>query len=244
MPKTAPAPTPATPLTTQVVGSRVIVYQVIGSTNDRALAIGGDGTVIVANAQTAGRGRHGRSWHSIPGKGLYFSVAFDKPVEGLAFAAPLAVRDALAPYCEPRVKWPNDILLNDLKCCGVLIETRQGRTALGIGINVSHTEEDFPPELRGRVTSLELATGRCFDRGELLRDVLTHLDHRVMVIRSGGADDVFAEWAAACGLVRRRVRSGGVEGIVNAIDRDGGLLLATEHGAARVVFGEIVELED
>ena len=79
----------ATPLITHIVGSRVIVYETITSTNDRALRLGGDGTVIVAEMQTAGRGRHGRAWHSKPGMGLYFSVAFDRPTEGLAFAAPL-----------------------------------------------------------------------------------------------------------------------------------------------------------
>ena len=113
----------ATPLVTHVVGSRVLVYESIGSTSDCALRLGGEGTVIVADMQTSGRGRHGRTWHSLPGKGLWFSVAFDHPVEGLAFAAPLAVRDAVSPYAAATIKWPNDLLIDGKKFCGVLIET-------------------------------------------------------------------------------------------------------------------------
>lgn len=233
----------ATPLITHVVGSRVIVYETTASTNDCALRLGGDGTVIVAETQTAGRGRHGRPWHSVPGMGLYFSVAFERPVGGLAFAAPLAVRDAAAPFADASIKWPNDVLIGGRKFCGVLVETRQGRTAVGIGINVHHRTEDFPEDLRGRATSIDAATGGHCDRGELLRDVLTHLDAHVMVIRSGDGGRVFAEWAEACGAVGRRVRCARCEGVVEAIDRDGALIVGTVLGPQRVLLGEIVELE-
>ncbi len=233
----------ATPLITNVVGSRVIVYETITSTNDRALRLGGEGTVIVAETQTAGRGRHGRAWHSVPGLGLYFSVAFERPIAGLAFAAPLAVRDAVAPIAEAAVKWPNDVLIGGRKFCGVLVETRQGRTAVGIGINVHHRPEDFPEALRDRATSIEAATGIHCDRGELLRDVLTHLDQRVMAIRSGKVEQVFSEWAESCGVVGRRVRCARCEGVVHAIDPDGALVIHAVDGPKRVLLGEIVELE-
>ncbi|MBM3290417.1 MAG: biotin--[acetyl-CoA-carboxylase] ligase [Candidatus Hydrogenedentes bacterium] len=244
MPDTLRTPRPiATPLNTLIVGSRVIVYETTSSTNDCALRLGGEGTVIVAETQTAGRGRHGRSWHSAPGMGLYFSVAFERSIEGLAFAAPLAVRDAVAPFADATVKWPNDVLIGGRKFCGVLIEARQGRTAVGIGINVHHHTEDLPVELRERATSIEAATGAHCDRGELLRDVLTHLDARVIVIRSGGFDRVFSEWAEACGAVGRRVRCARCEGVVETIDRDGALIVGTARGPQRVMLGEIVELE-
>ncbi|MDZ4857713.1 MAG: biotin--[acetyl-CoA-carboxylase] ligase [Candidatus Hydrogenedentes bacterium] len=244
MPDTATRPPLlATPLVTHVVGSRVLIYESIGSTSDCALRLGGDGTVIVANEQTAGRGRHGRTWHSEAGKGLWFSVAFEHAIEGLAFAAPLAVRDAVAPLVRATIKWPNDVLIGGRKFCGVLIETRRGRTALGIGINAHHAESDFPDELHGRATSIEAATGVHWDRGELLRDVLTRLDERIMVIRSGGLDGVFAEWAEACGLVGRRMRAAGMEGRVHAIDTDGALVMETAAGLRRVLFGEPIELE-
>ena len=244
MPDVLRTPPPiATPLITNVVGSRVIVYETITSTNDRALRLGGEGTVIVAETQTAGRGRHGRTWHSAPGMGLYFSVVFERPIEGLAFAAPLAVRDAVGPMVDVAVKWPNDVLIHGRKFCGVLVEARQGRTAVGIGINVHHRAEDFPETLRDRATSIEAASGIHCDRGELLRDVLTRLDERVMVIRSGGIERVFSEWAEACGVVGRRVRGVRCEGIVRAIDPDGALVIDTVAGPQRVLLGEVVELE-
>lgn len=237
-------PALATPLITHVVGSRVLVYEEIGSTNDRALRLGGDGTVIVADAQTAGRGRHGRSWHSAPGLGLWFSVVFEKATPGLAFAAPLAVRDALAPHVRATIKWPNDVLIGGKKVCGVLVENRLGRTVVGIGINVHHQMDDFPPELQDRATSIERACRVSIDRGVLLREVLTRLDERVMVIRSGGFQRVYEEWTEACGIVGKRIHCGALVGIVNSVDRDGALVVATHLGQQRILLGEVVELED
>lgn len=228
-------------LATSVVGSRVFVYEQVESTNDRALRFGGEGAVIVADRQTAGRGRHGRAWHSGAGLGLWFSVAFESPIEGLAFAAPLSVQEALRAYGPATVKWPNDVLLDGKKVCGILLETRRGRTALGIGINVHHRPEDFPGPLRAAATSVEAATGRRCDRGVLLRDVLTNLDEMVMVLRAGGVGPIWRKWAAACGMVGRRVRSDRCEGVVAAIDRDGALIVEAAGGLRRVLLGEVLE---
>lgn len=232
----------ATPLHTSIVGSRVLVYEEVTSTNDRALQLRGHGIVVVADRQTAGRGRHGRSWASAPGLGLWFSIGFDGPCEGLAFAAPLSVRDVLNTYGYAAVKWPNDVLLNGKKVCGILLESRRNRTALGIGINVHHQAADFPEELHSKATSIELATGYCVDRGSLLRDVLTSLDARVVSLRDGRLDAIHAEWSEACGVVGRRVRYHDRVGTVRALDRDGALLVETDRGIERVLLGEIVEL--
>ncbi len=233
----------ATPLNTTFVGSRVLVYEEVTSTNDRALALGGDGLVVAADMQTAGRGRHGRSWHSEPGLGLWFSVVFERPLEGLPMAAPLAVRDVLKAWGEAVVKWPNDVLLNGRKVCGVLVESRRNRTALGIGINVHHTEEDFPFELRDRATSVEMASGKTCDRRVLLRDVLVRLDERVAQLRGGGFAQIHAEWSEACHIVGRRIRHEGREGFVQSIDRDGALVVETSNGRERILLGEIIELD-
>ncbi len=233
----------ATPLNTTFVGSRVLVYEEITSTNDRALTLGGDGLVVVADMQWAGRGRHGRSWHSEPGLGLWFSVVFEKPQEGLAFVAPLAIRDVLKGWGHAIVKWPNDVLLNGRKVSGVLVEGRRGRTALGIGINVHHTEDDFPIELREKATSVELASGRDCERSTLLRDVLTRLDERILVLRAGQLDRVHTEWAEACGIVGRRIRHEGREGVVQSVERDGALVVETPLGRERILLGEIIELD-
>ena len=158
-------------------------------------------------------------------------------------AAPLAVRDALSPVAETTIKWPNDVLIDGKKFCGVLVEARQGRIVVGIGINVHHRAEDFPDVLRNRATSIEAATGVHVDRGELLRDVLTHLDERVVAIRAGCVAQVFGEWAALCGVVGRRLRCASCEGRVQFIDTDGALVIQSEDGPKRVMLGEIVELE-
>lgn len=232
----------ATPLHTSFVGSRVLMYEEVESTNDRALHLGGDGTVIIADRQTAGRGRHGRAWDSRAGLGLWFSVAFESPIDGLAFAAPLAVRDALKPVCDCTVKWPNDVLAAGRKLCGILVESRNNRMALGIGINVRHTPDDFPPELRDRATSIEAVSGRSLERGPLLRDILTELDRRIMVLRQGGIEAVRREWVEACAIVGRRVRCGEASGVVKDITPEGGLVLETADGLRQVLLGEIVEL--
>jgi BirA family biotin operon repressor/biotin-[acetyl-CoA-carboxylase] ligase len=232
------------------VGSRVLLYETVESTNDRAFRVGGEGTVIVADCQTAGRGRHGRSWDSKPGLGLWFSVAFENAIDGLAFAAPLAVHDALRSYCAATVKWPNDVLIDGKKCCGVLVESRRGTTVLGIGINVGHRPEDFPPEFREKATSVEAASGRACNRGELLRDVLTELDHQIMVLREHGMGPVWREWVEACAILGRRVRCGNQSddlrkssGVITDVMADGGLVLATDEGPRRVLLGELLELD-
>jgi len=96
------------PLDTLCVGARIIALRKVDSTNSVAFRVGGDGTVVVADRQTAGRGRHGRAWHSAPGLGLWFSVAFEEILDGLMFAGALAVRDALRHVSALEVKWPND----------------------------------------------------------------------------------------------------------------------------------------
>ena len=103
------------------------------STNALALEPGLDGAVYLAERQRTGRGRFGRSWHSAPGLGLWFSVRLTGNPDGLLFAAGLAMRDALGAFVPVSLKWPNDIMSGCRKICGMLLERRDGRIALGIG---------------------------------------------------------------------------------------------------------------
>jgi len=245
MPQTSPhADLVASSLDTHIVGSRVLVLEQTESTNDLALRLGGDGTVIVADTQTAGRGRHGRAWHSPPGLGLWFSVAFEGAGEGLQFAAPLAVRDALRPWCRIDIKWPNDLLVDGKKLGGILIEQRGNRTALGIGINVRHRIEDFPGDLCVTATSLRLAAAKPCARDEVLRAVLTALDEKIMVMRSGKNEALHRDWAAACNIQGQRVRAGTVDGIVESIDETGALIVRTDDGPQRILFGQGIEIRE
>lgn len=230
------------PLNTEVIGGEILIFGQIDSTNEHALNRGGEGAVFIADKQTAGRGRHGRSWHSAPGLGLWFSIAFESPMEGLLFAGALAVRDALRPFIEVTFKWPNDVLAGGKKVCGILVEHRQARSALGIGINVRHRPEDFPEELREHATSLELATGHPVERCVVLRDVLHKLDGRVKLLQSGGLEELRREWAEACRLTGRRIRFEDMEGTVADIDSTGALIIATSQGRRRLISGAVTVL--
>lgn len=227
----------------RVVGSRMLFLDEVGSTNDCALGIGGDGTVVVAESQTQGRGRHGRTWYSGRGLGLWFSVAFEGNLEGLSFAATLAVRDVVARLCPVSIKWPNDLLTEGKKIGGILVEHRQHRTVLGVGLNVHHRREDFPEDVRDRAISIDMATQRRYSRRKLLKAILARLDERVRALRSGQEEAVWWEWAQACAMEGRRVWYRDIVAVVTQIDRTGALILTTPLGERRVVFGEVIEQE-
>jgi len=229
----------ASPLRTELLGARVLALEEADSTNLVALRIEGHGVVVVADRQTAGRGRHGKSWDSKAGLGLWFSVGFEGAIDGLGFAAALAVRDALAPRCAVTVKWPNDLLIDGKKVCGILVENKCNRTALGIGINVRHQPADFPEEVRAIATSLEYATGQSWDRDELLAEIITLLDRRVMVLLRGGYEAIRSEWAVACNLKGRLVQFEGTEAVVAEIDGDGALIVTLPGGNRRLMAGEV-----
>ena len=182
-----------------------------GSTNDLALALSNtgapDSTLVVADSQNAGRGRlAGRSWHSPPGTGLYFSLILrprlapaDFPK--LTLAAGLALCKALEnhTHCQPRLKWPNDLFLHNKKCGGILTETQAvagaGQTAvvIGIGLNVNTPPETFA-ELRVKATSLLAETGASYERGPLLAAILSELDLVVARLEQGDFPSILAEW--------------------------------------------------
>ncbi len=230
---------------TQIVGREIVTFGVIDSTNAYGLQHGRDGMVIVADRQTAGRGRLGHTWHSAPGLGLWFTVVFEDKGDGLPFAAPLAVRDALAERCTLRVKWPNDLLLhNGKKVCGILLERRNDITVLGIGLNVHHARDDFPPELRDKAGSLQSELGGEWDRCHILRDILTQLDGKVMLIRDQGVEPLRAPWAEACDIIGRKIQCGTHKGTVVNIDSHGALILNTAGGDQIIHSGAITYLDE
>ena len=227
------------PFDTRTVGSWTLAFDSLESTQGTALEYQHDGLVVIADRQLAGRGSHGRSWHSPPGLGLYFSVLLSGSPQGMAWAGALAVRDAVSPVAAPTLKWPNDLLLDGRKIAGVLVEHRTGWNAVGIGINVHHQPDDFPPDLRASAGSLEQITGREWDRKQLLSDVLTELERYVCVLRGGGLDDLRTQWLNACGVAGRRVRQGALEGVVRAIDDDGALVVDADGVTRRLMRGPI-----
>ncbi|MCX6624947.1 MAG: biotin--[acetyl-CoA-carboxylase] ligase, partial [Acidobacteria bacterium] len=156
-----------------------------------ALADCPSGTVVGADEQTSGHGRFGRPWHSERDAGLYFSIVLrpaiamaDIPVVTLALG--LAVAGAIAGECgvECDLRWPNDVLIGERKCAGILTELHGEAVVAGVGINVNHTS--LPPELAGIGTSIRMATGKSQSREELLARILEAIDDYTELLRDAG----------------------------------------------------------
>jgi BirA family biotin operon repressor/biotin-[acetyl-CoA-carboxylase] ligase len=216
-----------------------------------ALAADGapDGTVVVADSQAAGRGRRGRAWLDEPGASLLASIVLRPRLEparlpGLSLAAAVAVAEALTRTAgvSPRLKWPNDVLVNGRKLAGILLETRlsgeRPTTILGVGVNLS--QRVFPAEIGQRATSVWLASGRLVDRDSLLAALLDALgDWRRRLERQGFAP-VRARWRALADTLGRAVTVDGVSGVAVDVDADGALVVVDGDGRRRrVVAGEV-----
>jgi BirA family transcriptional regulator, biotin operon repressor / biotin---[acetyl-CoA-carboxylase] ligase len=226
------------------------------STNSRAreLAAAGapHGTVVTATEQTAGRGRQGRTWTAPPNKALLYS-AIVRPLEEhhmmLPLAVPLAVCEAaeqLNPNLECKVKWPNDVLVENRKLSGALIEARpqDGWAVIGIGLNLSIEEHEFPVELRGRAVSIFTDDRRTQERGSagpspllsagppLLGPLNQRLNHWVQA----EPDEVLTEWRKRDALRGREVEWDGGSGVADGVD-DRGYLVVLTPGGDRIALG-------
>ncbi len=224
----------------------------------RSLAAQGapQGTVVIAERQSAGRGRMGRGWHSPPGVNLYLTVIL-RPRISLAEAARLslvagvAVAEAMETVAPGIVslKWPNDVWLNGRKAGGIIAEAvtdaKSGLSCvlLGIGLNVNLSAEQIPPELRSRATSVLIATGRPCERVALANSLFLRLDSRYMETETRGFAAVREAWERYSALTGKRVTvvEAGTRhsGVVAGIDPDGALLLDCEAGRQRIVAGDV-----
>jgi BirA family transcriptional regulator, biotin operon repressor / biotin---[acetyl-CoA-carboxylase] ligase len=201
-----------------------------------------EGTVAIADFQTSGRGRLGRSWEAPPGEALLASILLkppvDRPLPQLALVAGVAVADALERLTglAVQIKWPNDVMLRRTKVAGILAEARDGAVALGIGVNLNQTRDRLPE----RAGSLRTETGLEWDRGEVLEAVLADLGLRYDQWRAGGLDAVYEGLGARDFLRGRQVSVEGTSGVAELIDRDGKLRIAVGHGeSVTVESGEV-----
>ncbi|MBM4266910.1 MAG: biotin--[acetyl-CoA-carboxylase] ligase [Deltaproteobacteria bacterium] len=221
---------------------------------DLARAGAAEGTTVVAESQTAGRGRLGRTWSSPVGVNLYLSMVLrpslaPSEVTAVSLVAAIAVLDTIEETCELRaeIKWPNDVLLTGRKVCGILTELeaeaeRVRFLVLGIGVNLNARIQDFPPELRRKASSLRVASGRRVDRVAFTGNLLRHLEEVYDAFLRGGFAAVRPRYESRHGLVGRRVRIEGgpiASGVVRGVDADGALLVETPQGVARVAAGEV-----
>lgn len=256
-------------LVTKTLGRTLHVLEETPSTNTTALTLAQqgaeDGTVIVADRQTAGRGRLGRHWHSPPGVNLYCSVILrrrptpERRMSWLSWVPLLsAVAVARAVQAEagvlPTLKWPNDLMVGQRKLGGLLCESGglgelDRVVVVGLGLNVNAGPDAFPGELREVATSLACETGRLFDRAALLASVLAELEHRYDAFPLQEAGEWMHEYATLCSTLGRSVRAevaGGetLEGWAEGIGSDGSLRIRltrpTALGSAQA--GLVVEV--
>ena len=229
---------------------RVEVVEVCASTNDeirkRSLEGAPSGTVVLADRQTAGRGRMGRRWFSPPGLGLYMS-ALIRPSGPVGAVTLWTLASALA-ACEAcremtggvTIKWPNDLYHGGRKLAGTLTELRTAgpcvqELIVGTGFNVNHRESDFPPPLATRATSLLQARGGMdVDRELLATGYLGRLGQRFATLERGGGDEILDAWSRlAPGTAGERVRitqegAAYFEGITRGLDSSGALRVERE----------------
>ncbi|MHC4470400.1 MAG: biotin--[acetyl-CoA-carboxylase] ligase [Planctomycetota bacterium] len=247
-------------LKTDWVGRWVERRETCASTNDEARELlregAPSGTVVLAEEQTAGRGRAGRHWHSPRGPGVYLSLIY-RPEPPLTSPAVMQIATGVAVAhaamritgIPARLRWPNDVLMDGGKVAGLLVEAlapNAGPTAyvVGIGLNVNHAAEDFPPELEPEATSLARVTGRSFSRLDVLTTLLTSLEEWYDRMAGGDVEEIAEAWRPLSSLLERDVvlLRGDVRtrGRVTDLSPVDGILLETEDGEASWVPAEHV----
>ena len=246
------------------LGHRIYHYPEIGSTNDRAIELAAagepEGSIVIAEQQTRGRGRRDRTWISAGRLGLYLSMilrpggdASGAPLFTLLGAVATARAISSACGCVARIKWPNDVVVKHRKVAGILGEVRNSspileELVLGIGVNVNHGTEDFPGALGDQATSLYLETGRRHDRSALLVAILECFERCYLALLRDGPEELLAAWRQLSAIppgTRLRLMAGDdpIEGILIDIEPDGALRLDVGAGSTRrVAFGEIDEI--
>lgn len=244
-------------LNTELIGRSFIYAEEIDSTNsylmDKNNGQSKNGTVVLAEKQTKGRGRKDRTWYSAPESNLTFSILLLKDkvlfqnVNLINFAASLSVAVSIENLFQIRanLKWPNDVLLNGKKTSGILIESSsQGskleRVVVGIGVNVNQTsfqgQFNYPP------TSIRIETGKAVEREKLLAEILNNFEiylEKIKIDKKGLMDD----WRLRCKMIGERISiiedDKEIFGIFDDVDDEGFLLLKTKDKTERIHFGDV-----
>jgi len=246
-------------LQTALIGRTIHFFRQVTSTNDIAkeLAAKGarEGTVIVAETQTHGRGRLGREWTS-PKGGIYLSLIL-RPKVSLKDASKLTLTTSVAAartiqklyHLKAQIKWPNDVQLDGKKVCGILTEAvTRGKTAyfvvVGIGVNANVDLTTLPPSLRGSSTSLKRELQREIEREEFLSALLNEVERYYNAFTRGKFSSVLKEWRSLCSHLDSQVKVTSFdetfEGQAVDVDENGALLVKLKDGTTqRVVSGDV-----
>ena len=246
-------------LKTDYLGRDIRYFKETDSTNTQAMAWAEagatEGSIVIAEHQTQGRGRQGRTWESQESRNLLFSIILrpDLPPSHLGLITvitSLSVAEAIHSFTSPlplQIKWPNDILLNHRKCCGMLIETAhstaQPQAVVGIGINVN--QESFSDEITDRATSMLLESGRHTDRIQLLANILLRLEHYYKVLDEETSPIFIDKYTRRLAYLNESIslrRHGNDEvrvGVIRGISETGALLFEAEGEVEVLHAGEV-----
>jgi len=244
-------------LESNIFGSELIILPRIDSTNDYAKRNGlSHGTVVLAEEQTAGKGRMGRTWSAPAGKNILMSVSLlpERPLHSIqiiTLGAAVSVSDTIEKFCNlpVQVKWPNDVFINGKKVCGILTEGQiRGsqflRLVVGIGCNVNQEMDEFPEELLYPSTSLREELGKTLDRNILAAGIIDAMEKWYDQIISGEINEMIAKWKNRCSHMNKPVSitrdDAIIRGIFKDITQDGSALVFSKSGEQiKVTSGDL-----
>lgn len=245
------------------IGKEIVVYDEVESTNSKAneLLKQGypSGTVVIADRQTKGKGRLGRTWISPSGKNLYMSIALKpnippKYATMLTLTSVVACTTALRRYTDipVMIKWPNDMLVDDKKVGGILTEMKiEGEkiksAVVGIGINVNMTEQDMPDEIKEIASSLKICKGEDFSRGLLAVEIIKEFDKWYQLLERRQRKTIIDRWMQLSGTIGRQVKivltDRELIATAEAIDEEGRLIVKLSDGTyEKICAGDVTLL--
>ena len=250
-------------LSTKIIGKKIIVYQEVDSTNSKAIKLAekgeDEGTVIIAETQSKGRGRLGRFWLSPLGVGIYLSIILrpkilPKDSFSIVFLTGIAVAESIKKVTSlsPTLKWPNDILVNDKKIGGILIETKSKKERIdylvdGIGVNVNTDTSLFPKEIQKKSTSLKKIMGKDIDRNRLIKTLLHSFEKWYFQYIQEGKKKILKEWNKYTNMTGRKIRADisnrSIKGTVIGISENGLLLLKVKNKIEKITGGDITFID-
>jgi BirA family biotin operon repressor/biotin-[acetyl-CoA-carboxylase] ligase len=247
-------------LKTEFLARSIKAFEVIDSTNTAAkeLAENGapEGTAVIADHQTAGRGRFNRTWHSEAGKNIILSLVLrpreEQSAHLLTYLTALCAAKTAEVSAGVRVecKWPNDLLIRGRKFCGILLESAWNDSSIdyvvvGIGMNVN--QETFPDELQRTATSLKKESGREFERCSITRDFFERFEKAYLQSQKSGYARFLKEWKMKSGLFGKEIsleQSGNIlRGRAIDLDTDGALVIKNHERVIRVFAGDVTVLD-
>ena len=251
-------------LTTKRFGRNIHYYVSCPTTQSIAhqLAQAGepDGSIVICEEQTAGKGRLARAWTSTQGKGIWMSVIIRPEIPPtkapqLTLVAAVAVTRAIEDIAQvrPEIKWPNDLLINGKKCTGILTELqadidRVHSIILGIGVNVNQLPSDFPEEIQSIATSIQMVTGKPVDRAELVARILHHLENYTDLYVQHGFEPLKILWESYSCTLGKRIKATmihqQIEGVALGITNEGILQVKTDDGEIHGIYSADIEIQN